>query len=277
MPTVSPNALRSWGMGAFVLFAYLIGLGIGICMWNVVSERTLYDWQTLIGAGAALLAAIIGAFFIQRQISAAWKIEEEKRRRKVLATRAVLPVALSALVEYCLACGKTLEFLFWEKHSAELRRAAGADEESEEAAPPAVPAAAAKPLLFPNVPPELIPLFKDYIEHAPESQTLALRTIIRELQVLSANLRDEDAIGEELSLNMLSYAARAAVLHARAEKLFPYAREACGDATIPPTVADAKKALDFFGFDKDQEETLSAYRQVATYLSCSALGCPPQA
>lgn len=274
MPELTARAMRSWAMGAYVLLVYIVGVIAGVCAWNKTIVEALEKWQTLIGAFAALIAAFIGALFIHRQIRAAWKIEEEKRRRKVLAARAVMPIALSALIDYCLACGKELETLFWNKYNAEQECDTSCDDSEEEAATAAAPALPKKSS-FSKLPPELIPLLKEYIEHAPDTQTVAFRTIIRELQVLGANLRDEEEMRKALSPNMLSFAARAAVLHARAEKLFPYARKECGNATVPPTIIDAEKALIFFGFDRDQDETKSAFQLVPKHLRGLSTS-PPQ-
>lgn len=241
MPTMSPNPLRSWGMGAFMLLIYLMGAGAGICMWTIATTKTLFDWQTLIGALAALLAAFIGAAFIQRQIRTAWLIEEDKRVRKLLAARSVLPVALSALADHATECGKRLRRLLTNTGS-----------------PPN-----ANLLRFPPIPTELIPLFKEIIENAPVQETISFRTVVSELQVLSANLKELRRPSDLAPLNLCSYATRCAHLHALSDMLFPYARFEHDDPARAPGVEDLEKALLFFGFHKEQPDAEPAYRLVA--------------
>lgn len=244
MFNASPNPLRSAGVFAFVMLAYFMGVGVGIVMADVTTVGIVRDWQTLIGAFAALIAAIIGAWYLQKQIKTARAIEDEKRWRKVEAARSVLPEALSELAEYSRSCGKRLARI-WDG--------------------PASPATAKAPP-FPPFPSGLLPLFKEIVEHAPLERTQSFRSIIMELQVLNANLRGGFKRPSD-RLNAASYAARCAYLHALTDKLFPYARFEDDDPTRVPALKDVEKALLFFGFHKEIAEHDQVFRLAAKKLA----------
>ena len=61
-------------------------------------------WQTLLAGAMALLAALLGGFFIYQQITASSVLERERLRRQLEAGRAALPFLLSALLEYLESC-----------------------------------------------------------------------------------------------------------------------------------------------------------------------------
>ncbi|MFC5422353.1 hypothetical protein ACFPOB_22555 [Bosea eneae] len=241
MPELTARTMRSWTTGGLVLLVYLMGVGIGVCTWTIATTKTLFDWQTLIGALTALLAAFIGAVFIHRQIRTAWLIEEDKRVRKLLAARSVLPVALSALTDYAIECGKRLRRLLTHTGS-----------------PPS-----ANLLRFPPLPTELIPLFKEIVENAPAEHTVSFRAVVSELQVLNANLSGLRRPSDLAPLNLSSYAARCAYLHALSDMLFPYARFEHDHPARTPGLKELEKALLFFGFHKEHPDAEPAYRLVA--------------
>lgn len=251
-------------MGAFVLLVFLLGVGIGVCSWDIATASSLEKWQTMIGAFVALIAAFIGGGFLTKQIRMAWRIEEEKRRRKVLAARSVLPVALSALADYSMTCGTRLQELFWETYAAEQSRkdSSAKDDGSENENAVSAASDGTKPL-FPPVPTELIPLFKEIIEHAPESETVSFRMVISDMQLLSANLRDITSCSIGMSPNLGSFAVYCAGLYARCDVLFPYARFESEDTSRTPSREDVSEALVFFGFHKEQPQTEAVFRQAA--------------
>jgi hypothetical protein len=64
--------------------------------------KFLYDWQQLLAGLVAIGAAIIGWSAINRQIRQSDEQEQERYRRRLAASRAVLPLALSGVSTYCV-------------------------------------------------------------------------------------------------------------------------------------------------------------------------------
>lgn len=169
----APN-LRSFGLGACVLLVYLMGCAAGISVSDEgLTVAWLNKWQTLVGAFVALIAAFIGAWFLNRQIGVAREIEREKRLRKRMAARSVTPIALSALVEYCLHCGDRLHIL----HGLVVKDGF-------------IWSGLVTKDFFPAIPPDVITTFKEFIEHCEPEEAHSFRDIIASMQVLNANLRD---------------------------------------------------------------------------------------
>lgn len=66
--------------------------------------KFLYDWQQLLGALTAIVAAVIGWLAIHRQMQQAEEHERERVRGRYAAARAALPHALSTISEYTQTC-----------------------------------------------------------------------------------------------------------------------------------------------------------------------------
>ncbi len=58
----------------------------------------LYNWQTLIAGGLALFGALVTVWHIRRQIRQADVLAKQRLHREEDAAKAVLPLALSAII-----------------------------------------------------------------------------------------------------------------------------------------------------------------------------------
>lgn len=65
--------------------------------WSNNFSQCLYDWQGLEGAGLALLAAIAGVIFVQRQIKQARDHRADDISRRHNAARVTLPLSLASV------------------------------------------------------------------------------------------------------------------------------------------------------------------------------------
>ena len=73
--------------------------------------ETPKQWQTIIAAMIALLAAFIAWKNTNRQIENANNLERQRQARKRAALRAVLPLALSSVADYAQKSAKFLRAL----------------------------------------------------------------------------------------------------------------------------------------------------------------------
>ena len=69
--------------------------------WSADFSGCLYDWQTLVGGGLALLAALLGALFLYFQIDQTAALNRADLVRRHNASRSVMPLGLAAISEFC--------------------------------------------------------------------------------------------------------------------------------------------------------------------------------
>lgn len=86
-----------------VCAAATLALVFGFAYGNLLGLERAFDlekWQTLVGAGIALLAAVIAVWNTTRSLQDARELEQNRRVRKHAAVRALLPLALSQVLDY---------------------------------------------------------------------------------------------------------------------------------------------------------------------------------
>ncbi len=230
-------------------YSLLMPLVLGaLALWDPLTTRgiaNLKDWQTLVGGVLAIAAAAVGGLFILNQTAETRRHEDERLARQHAAARAVLPLALSALVDYAERVATGLESL---RGTMVGRRVVGTP---------------ATPFIAPELDPGAISALRDVIESAspPIGQRIAM--LISEVQILSSRLRDVSSAlrpGSHslvLSLNILEYTLNAAVIFARGSALFGYARLETDEAPAAfPTEQDLITALNLLGFDESTHEEM---------------------
>lgn len=104
------EATKLW-IGAALLAAYTIGWICGESKADSSIHDWLFKWQTMIAGLVAVAGAGIGAAFLHRQTRQDRELEDERRKRRLVATRAMLPLTLSALSEWIQAHGTLLKTL----------------------------------------------------------------------------------------------------------------------------------------------------------------------
>lgn len=181
-------------------------------------------WQTLAAGFLAILAAVVGGYFVMRQVWQADAHEGDRRQRRRTALRAVMPLSLSALIEYARSSGDALR----EYH----RLCTGG----------ALPIPVAAPGR-PELPVEAISTVRDFAEHASEAEAKFLAGLLSEIQVQSSRLRDlentsarRDAEEVVLTINIEEYIIDSASIYAMASAMFDYARFR---TEVFPTLPDA--------------------------------------
>src|SRR5258708_4974499 len=77
-------------------------------------------WQILITGGLAIVAALIGGRYINKQIIASERQEKSRRESEFNAALAVMPLALSELAFYALVCGQALGEIYAQRDGADI-------------------------------------------------------------------------------------------------------------------------------------------------------------
>jgi|GEM_PF-3835534 len=207
---------------------------IGDAVWL----RGFEDWQTLVAGLIAIVAAIVGGRYINKQIQQTEETERERRNREFEAARAMMPIYLDALIEYIETCGKRLK-------SLEMMASVG------ERQTPA----------FPPLPMDVATFFRDLILRSPADLRIPVIEILSELQVFNARLSSfAYRLSRGTSTNAIEdYVVQAADLYGRCIALLPFARNKSNDI---PNAAMARShymtALSIMGFDDQQHGGLIA-------------------
>lgn len=189
-------------------------------------------WQTLIAGLLAIVAALIGGRYINRQIQASANIEEDRRKRKFAASRAVLPLTLSSLSEYARRCSAYLKDILATRNGEAI------------------------PLQSTPTPPPLLPItvieeLRSMIEYSDEPIRGALVRLVSKIQeqtarltVLANRLRKRPNSEELVTVsNIEEYMLDAAEIYARCAALFSFARAQSEEVPGDPSIADIRSAL----------------------------------
>jgi hypothetical protein len=206
---------------------------IYISTWKVTSEWVpwLYaqakDWQTLIGGFLALIGAQMTVQAVRGQIAQAREQEAGRRRSNAQAARALLPLALSETVHYAQACMKACEQA----------------------------ATSGKTPQPPKLAQTYIDQIRDCVRSAEEEPAQRLANLLSWLQIQQTRLRDmsdRNSGRYEIAQGVID----AAVLHALAEGLFPYARASEEDWRPNVSAQDIARAYFIAGVDYEDDEQL---------------------
>lgn len=169
-------ALLSVALVATVL-AYLHSIPFG------PDDNVLHAYQDLCAGILALVGALAGTYFLQRQIDFQKEQEEARTRRRHDASRATMPMALMSIGDYA---AKTIEILR-EARADELERAA-----MEEQAEGMVSYDFAI-IDVPALQGAVLAEFKDMIEACDEHQAAPFASLLSSLQVQVARIRSLNA------------------------------------------------------------------------------------
>jgi hypothetical protein len=199
---------------------------------------TIDRYQTLIAGLLALLGAWWTVRRLSEQIRQTAIIETDRRERRNLAARTVMPAALSALVDYATACLKFLEQF-------------GRDEYGLVTPPPGISP--------PSVPSEAMLTLRECIQFGDYAVAEIIADMISKIQIQQARLVDILRFAAEpggiiTQENINTYTVDALEVIARASKLFPYARrDLNAEPLTPPTTDDIRRAARLRGIDEQRE------------------------
>jgi hypothetical protein len=166
----------------------------------------LYNWQTLIGGLIAIGAAFIAARAVKNQISASDRQEQERYRRRMNASRSLLPLALRSLNQYA-------------RDSAEFMK--GIIDRSSQSM-----------LVQPDVPEQIIAELATVIEATEDMNVIHnIRKMIGNIQVLDSRMlaiggrtRSDPTTVRLQSFDFPDLSILAATIHAQSDALFDFAR-----------------------------------------------------
>lgn len=217
----------TWAVAALGLYGWLFMRSMQRAGWTLTHlTDLLYLWQTQTGVAFAVAAAILGATAVLYQTAATRRGEEERRARRFVALRAVLPLTLSELTDYAAACAKIHETLLSPTFGIPI---------------------VAPGIQCPSLPNGLVDRLAEIIEASDERHTRPLVVLIQHVQIQHARVQRTKvaASGASRSLlfrpNVIAGIVDAAELHARCGNLFIYAREDA-DSPAAPIHADHVKA-----------------------------------
>jgi hypothetical protein len=180
--------------------------------WRYTTFLDALDhWQTLLTGVLALVGAIATVFYIHRQIKQADDLENARRRREEIAARAVLPLALTRVVQYAIQCLRVIR-----DHSAR----------------PVMPGAPLGPEMdIPTVQGDVVGALQACVRYGDERVVSQISTLLALLQVQRARLgelisrssqRPDRRITRFEAMGAMTDAAE---VHAKASALFDYGRE----------------------------------------------------
>lgn len=180
--------------------------GIDYAAWADSSANFVKDWQTMIAGVLALTGAWATVASVNRQIRHNSAVEQRRRADEARAARAVIPLALSELSFYSSRCIKVLAALDGQVDGVVFRRTAKE---------------------LPTAPSDLVGSFKGAIRFSEGDKQEQISDLLAWFQVHEARLatlRLSGSAQEDLTLGIPDLIVSSAELHARATKLFHWAR-----------------------------------------------------
>ena len=217
-----------WAAGLFVVAACVaVAIHVGhqhtpgVCKFPAILQQTkdmgpygcldfwLNRYQTLIGGGLTIVAAVIAYYAVR------WQVGREEHREAV-AARAILPLALSSIVSYLEQTLKEIE----RYHIEKIGYDAGTGEPN-----------AKQPILkFPTWPVGAVESIQEALRWAESEAVKPLAILLNKIQVYRA--RFDRSQGS--TVDLAQHVEDALDLFIRAEDLFDYARSEGG----PPPVRE---------------------------------------
>ncbi|WP_338309273.1 hypothetical protein [Bradyrhizobium sp. TM233] len=178
----------------------------------------LHEWQTLVGATVALVAAGLAYFNTTRSLAHSQRVEEDRRARKHAALRATLPLALADINHYAGGIVTTLLDII-EKCDGE-----------------SLPKGSATDHLLREPPTKSIDALAQFIEFSEPGTARVLEATVARIQINDSRLRSlvtENTTSRSSVVTrhqLESYVVDCAIIYAGAASFFSYARRALDEA-----------------------------------------------
>lgn len=217
------------------IFAYLLAAAILVIgaiffhqfLTNAASATDVWPpWLTLLGVISALFIAV----WQQEKIS---QREENMRKRKSVAARAILPTVLDDVASYAKLCLDKLSVYGGRARSVNVQPLQNQDG------------------LFtaPAIPIESLLKIQDCIEHADAPHQKSLAELIRKVQVQNIRLRSLERYVSVMPDQIASSVVDALIVYAWCERLFPYSRLETDDDVGPLASAEVLHAALVHGYE----------------------------
>ena len=194
------------------------------------------DWAAWAQALGTIIGISSAAFVAVYQQAKHQEMQEDQRKRKNFAARAVLPATLSELTAYINKCLDALaEYL---------------DKRSEDES--------VSKFNRPSMPIDLINSLRDCVEFADDAPKARLAELIEKLQIQNSRLSLIDLETPRLSMITTRQTINARIvdaldIYARIELLFPYSRRASDGDPGAPTKENMKSAANIGHFIDDND------------------------
>ena len=184
--------------------------------WSADFSQCLYEWQGLEAGALALLAAVIGARFIYRQIRQADDHRQDEIQSRHNAARVALPLALSEVNSFVDRIAENV--------AAEIE-SYGAQSNAEPREHLNEKGFDVSPLQAVSLAGNVIPAFQGFVETLTDQKEIRhVAELLSSIQILSARYEDLnfDQAGMEMTLyGMLLDAAKVGFLN---DRLYDYGR-----------------------------------------------------
>ncbi|NIJ42356.1 hypothetical protein FHS78_002650 [Parvibaculum indicum] len=191
----------------------------------------LAKWQTLISGSLAVLAATGGSAILIYQIRQAKSFESDRLDRRHKAARALLPLVLSALIDYSRSAAADLKNFHLASHGNVVDRNA------------------LNAWQIPPVPHDEIRTLTDVVEAASNEVATAIADLIGDIQVQAARLRglqSETRVTSKTDLE--EYILDVAEIYAQCENMFDYARRETDIVRPEIKYEDMRRSLRLMNF-----------------------------
>jgi hypothetical protein len=233
-------------VGAAATLAFVLGFSYG----NLLGLEHTFEfekWQTLAGAGVAVLAVVIALMNTARSLSHAKELEDHRRRRKQAAVRALLPLALAQVLDYANRSAQGLNKLIASCQNNVL------------------PAMSASAQLVQSLPGETLKALAEFIEYSDTVDARLIEVSVALIQMHDARVRAlveancDPSKTSIVSQEMIeARILNAATIYAGASAVFDYARRR-RDYLPPDVTWDAvRHALGNMWLWEDQHPRLYA-------------------
>ena len=206
--------------------------------------QTVKDWQGLEAGGLAIVAAVIGAWALNRQTTQNRTIEINRLKRELRARRSVLPLTLSSLGEWADACGELLLDAYHKAHGTGLARTA-----VQKMAP---------------LPGEIVIQLERFVEASDDTGAASIANLVGDVQIFVSRMRGagflpgigrgKNQVPSDLESHLLGIGAIAAHIGA----LFDYSRRRSETTPAHPTWDEVRTSLKLIGADPAVDPKLFA-------------------
>lgn len=213
----------------------------------------LHDWQTLVAALVAIVAAGVAFHNTTRSLNQAEELEKRRRSRKLAAIRAVLPLALAKITEYAARSARNLDRLVEVCVGREL------------------PPNSAQESLITPLPSETLKALTEFIEYSDEIDISIAELTVGLIQIHDARIRDlidanRDQTGQRgvAKESIMGCVIDAASIYAAASAMFGYARQFQNH--LPTTVSweYVNELILFMPLDQDYEPLINQRQKFCT-------------
>ncbi|WP_085643990.1 hypothetical protein [Thalassospira sp. MCCC 1A03138] len=199
--------------------------------WIYGAVSWIYDHETLVTGMMATLAAFGTILAITCQIRQAYSLHQLETQRRHSAARAVMPLALSRMCAYSMACVLYAKAL---RENADTQRP------------------------MPTVSDGVISVLRDIVETTDGGIGIAVRSLVSRYQVQAAMLRDiapeqRQLVAFDFEESIADAIFDATELYLHTSNFFKYSRFDSDAIPLEPTNEEIQGKLNFWGLNIDTE------------------------